>query len=149
MSATSWTVGAAIDGLVAGLQARPGLNGLVVDGWPGNETPGLECVWVADAENEPNVAAFRGGSGRIAYTEVYDLDVFVEVLGPGKSAKDVRDRVVELSAEVEKYIAENTTLGNVPGVSKVRLSRQQLMQYPTDDGRGATVRITITISGRR
>jgi len=155
---TSWSVGAAIDGLYEGLRARPGLNDQpllqIFDAWPVNDQP-LEAIWIADSENEPKVAGFRAGRRNVApavairYNDDYDLDVFTEVIGPGRTAKYVRDRVLELNAEVERFVAENTTLGAVSGVTGARIAANRLHQFPHDNGRRALIHNVLKISGRR
>lgn len=145
--AGEWTVGGAIKNMTAGLKLRAELSAsMVFDSFPGEAQP-VECVWIGDAESDEGVAAMRRTPTPM--NEQYDIDVFTEVIGPGKTAEQVRDRALAINKGVLAYVAENRTLGDAPGVLSARVLRNRLSTYPTQDGRHAVIRTVIRVTGRR
>lgn len=103
--------------LVVLLNDRPELASIQIeDGYPGDDIAEPERIWTGKARSdEMTVSGMK--SGRTHYQEGAEFDVVIQVISPGSDVRTVRARVQELGRFVAETVADNRTLGNVPGLN--------------------------------
>lgn len=130
------------------LAARPLLNGVqVTDGYAGDANAQPERIFTADARsNDLTPAGLK--AGRTFYQESGEFDIVIQVLGPDSTPAEVKARVQELAVEVAECIADNRTLGSVPGLNYVVGSRWDLSVRFVQAGSAAEIVYTVRYEAR-
>jgi hypothetical protein len=133
--------------LVALLAARSGLAGVVVsNGYPGDSMAGAETVFTTDATGTDDNAAMR--AGRTFYQETGEIGVRVWVKIPGGAPSDTEPRCEALATEVSRCVADNRTLGSLPGLDWIRLARWDQQSAYGETGAITEVNLYFTYHAR-
>lgn len=126
-------------GLLAALQARPGLEGVQVRlGNPGSGVQ-AEHIWIDEtvqATWDPDVTGTAPSED-----EVFELRVVILVGHPGDDYTTIRDRLMALADEVTEAVAQDRTLGgSVEDCYTVRFERDGGL---TDNGRILLAQVSV------
>lgn len=133
--------------LVALLAARPGLNGVqVTDGYAGDDAAQPERIFTGDARADDTPAGLK--AGRTHYQERGEFDVVVQVVSIDQTLPWTKARAEELGAEVTECVADNRTLGSVPGLNFVVTSRWDLRTAYAQRGVAAEIVYTLRYEAR-
>lgn len=130
------------------LQARPGLTGVQVsDGYAGDAAAQPERIYTQDARSDDLTPAGLK-AGRTFYQERGEFDVIIQVLQPDGSPAQVKARCNELATEVAQCVADNRTLGNVPGLNFAVGARWDLTVRYGQTGAAAEITYTVRYEAR-
>jgi hypothetical protein len=146
MSSPGTTIVAVKRALRDGLALRPALQGVLVNyGDPGDRGR-REQIWmgrIQRADQEP--VALR--QGRRKRDEDYDLWVHIDVASK-VTPEDNEARAIEIVQEVESLLADDPSIGNVPGVLWAVVSQMRLNTVETADGPSTSAIVTVNVRGR-
>lgn len=142
---TGTTLVALKQALVTKLRARAGLSGVQVlyaidDFEPGDDHLRNEAIWLGNAKwlapDGSNIANMRAGTKKI--DEVYELELFVQVLKDDGSTQEAADvRAEALLAEVQQQFAETPQITPQVFWAEERPREHIIGQLPTGPGHGA------------
>lgn len=131
MATVTSSIPAAMDAFVAGMVARPALDGVqVASGYLGADSDFKQSIQLTGASRAEQVWGMLGNRRR---DEEYSLDGLIWVMVAGKNEaviKLARDRAFELLAEIEDFLRDDPTLADTTLVS-------QLGAYPFEQGANA------------
>jgi len=103
--------------LVALLNDHPSLADVQIeDGYPGDDIAEPERMWTGKARSDELTPAGLK-AGRTFYQEAAEFDLVIQVIKPGGDVREVKARVQELGRFAAEVVADNRTLGNVPGLN--------------------------------
>lgn len=140
------TMAAVKANLKTALLARAGLSGVKVTyGHPGGNATGREIIWLGSTNTEgtQTVPSMRAGTKR--RHEDYTLNVYIEVLG--HSPEKCEQRACSISAEIEDYIASDTSVNSTPGVAWAIVTGMEMDTAETVDGSRTVIRIQVSVKG--
>jgi hypothetical protein len=128
------------------LKARHGLSGVLVNYGDPGERARREQIYIGEVrtpEHEP--VAIRAGTRK--RDETYELSVHVQCASKVQpEANEVR--LVELIHEVESELAEDPTVGSVPGVLFAVVSELSFRTLETPDGPVSAAVVIVTVRAR-
>ncbi|HWH27577.1 MAG TPA: hypothetical protein VNU26_01220 [Mycobacteriales bacterium] len=78
--------------------------------------------------------------------EHYSIEVYIQVLGPGRPQDEVTERAYELMALVDQQLRNDPTLGGT--VRSCQLSDFEDDETPYEEGRAATVTVQVRCNAR-
>lgn len=144
--ATTSTIIPAKLALVDALKSRPALNGVLISyADPGDKArrEQMFCSEVRVSEQSP--VALR--AGRRKRDEEYELDMLIDC--SSKTTPETSEsRCMELVAELENELAEDTTIRATDGVLWATVADMRLKTAETGDGPTSRATVTITVRGR-
>lgn len=134
--------------LVALLNDRPGLADIqVTNGYPGDDAAEPERIFTGNCRSqEVEIAGMK--AGRTHYQERGELDVIIDAIMPDGTAEDSEARCQEFLREVAECVADNRTLGNVPGLNFVACARWDLQTRYGATGSWSQATYTIRYEAR-
>lgn len=133
--------------LVALLAARPGLAGVQVsDGFTGEDEAQPERVFTGEARATDTESGLK--AGRTHYQERGEFDVVVQVISVDETLPWTRSRAMDLGAEVTECVADNRTLGSVPGLNFIVTDRWELRTAYAQTGVVAEIVYTLRYQAR-
>lgn len=134
--------------LVALLNDRPALNETqVTNGYAGDDAAEPERIFTADSRTD-NVAPAGLKAGRTHYQESGEFDVVIDVIQPDGTPAITKARCMELCSELAECVADNRTLGGVPGLNYVVCRRWQLDTRYGELGSWSQIHYTIGYEAR-
>lgn len=149
-------VPAAVDALLAILQAAPGLDGvLIVDGPPWTNLTGNERIYVGWApDGGPAVSGVQdfNSAGARTRDEDFVINCYAEVWGGGTEMQPQRARVYQLLGEVETALRATNAAPEAPTLSGTvlwsHLTAADLAQDQTTDGARAGLPFAVSCRAR-
>lgn len=140
------TIPAAKAQLLATLQARPGLTGVLVQwGLPSEVPAERERVYINDAINVQRV---WGQIGRNSVAEAYTLQLIVEVFQEGDDQQATEARMWEIVAEIELAAINDVTLAGILRQWAAKPGALNPKCLPTGDGWLAFVTVNLDCKAR-
>jgi hypothetical protein len=144
--ATTTTIIAAKTALIDALKSRPALDGVLISyADPGDKArrEQMFCSEVRSSEQSP-VALKQGRKKR---DEEYELDILVDCSSK-TTPETAESRCMELVAELEDELAEDTTIRATDGILWATVTDMRLKTVETGDGPISRATVTITVRGR-
>lgn len=143
----SFVISAAKQALVTLLSARSGLTGVVVSyGYPGDDQAGTETVFTTNARAQDVPSGLK--AGRTFYQETGEFEVRVFVKKPDGAPTATEARCEALATEVTQCVADNRTLGSVPGLNAVTLDRWDMQSMYGVTGTITEINLTFKYQAR-
>lgn len=115
-------------------------------GYPGESFIERESVYVDRITGAHAIANIK--AGRKQRDETYKLVVVVSVAEDIGTVADVEDRAFELLAEVEDWLADDPSLGDVDGVVFATAGEFELFSDMTANGVACVIRFDIDVTAR-
>lgn len=132
--------------LVDLLDGQAGLTGVQVSyGWPG-EAAQKELIFCGRVRSEHGTAALR--TGRRFRNESGSFLVVVHVKTAGGTPEEAEERALELGTAVEECVADNKTLGGVPGLNSAVIEDMEMTNGITDTGAVAVLEYSLRYQAR-
>lgn len=146
MTAPTSTIVPAKKALASALRLRPALEGvLVAYADPGDKGRREQMFFAEVRQADQDPVALKAGRRR--RDEEYELDLIVDCSSK-PSAEAAESRCMELVAELEEELAEDTTIHATPGVLWALVTDLTLKTAETGDGAIARAVVTITVRAR-
>jgi hypothetical protein len=131
--------------LVTGIAGEPFAAGVKVEtGYPGDQVKG-ELIWLGDMEGEQSIPVSK--AGRTHRDDIFDLEVNVRVKGRS-TLSTTGERLQQMMAAVEDYIAERSGLEAVDGVVSAEITSRRMGARNTPDGLVGFGQITVQVHSR-
>jgi hypothetical protein len=138
---------AAKKALIDLLADRAGLADVQISyAWPGDDAAEAERVFLGQARGQQEPASLK--AGRTFRNENPEFDVLVQVVMPDGTAEEADTRALEIGLEVEETVADNKTLGGVPGLNWAVMARWELNYMYGGTGYLSEIVYTIAYNAR-
>lgn len=143
-TSTAPTVRAA---LIAALDARPGLNGVLVTHFWQGQADEQEAVYLGNTTLQNDWATLR--AGRKTREETYQIGLHIRVFTPGFWDATNETRIFALIAEVENLVADDPAIGLSATLPTLRILVGNVTVDPlTVDPAGIGLEAVITLEVR-
>lgn len=115
-------------------------------GYPGESFIERESVYIDRITGAHAIANIK--AGRKQRDETYAMTVVVAVVEDTGTVADVEDRAFELLAEVEDWLADDPSLGDVDGVVHATAGDFRLFSDMTTNGAACVIEFDINVAAR-
>ena len=125
------------DNRMAGVTVSPG--------WPGDNVPSAQLVWITEIDGETSIPVMVGG--RKQRNDDFTIPVEIRVAGYG-TLDDTMTRVSEIVAVIEDTLANDTSLGSLDGVLSAEIISERMTSAMFPEGPIGFAEVIVAVSAR-
>lgn len=130
--------------LVTLLRARPGMADTTVTPTSPGDAQYNEAIFLGRARGAHDQPVSR--AGRLKREEDYVLDVWIEVVRPGRDGSVAEDRAFALFGELEDVVADDPVIGLAGTILKATVGKWEEHALVADTSRGWTCQLRVEVA---